>query len=216
MQGQARRALAEIDNHDVMRAYRRWAPVYDATFGKVVEAGVKQAISIINKYHGRVLEVGVGTGLALPHYKHSLKVTGIDLSPEMLMRARERVEKRHLRNVEGLIEMDATALDFADRSFDITTAMFVMTVVPDPVKVMNELIRVTKPGGHILIINHFSIDKGLRAVVEKRLARFSDILGWRPDFPVETLMVSGKLKLEERRPLKPFGFFTLLRFQRLT
>ena len=89
----ARRALAEIDNHDVMRAYRRWAPVYDATFGKVVEAGVKQATSIINKYHGRVLEVGVGTGLSLPHYKHSLKVTGIDLSPDMLMRARERVQQ---------------------------------------------------------------------------------------------------------------------------
>jgi phosphatidylethanolamine/phosphatidyl-N-methylethanolamine N-methyltransferase len=216
MQGHARRALAEIDNHDVMRAYRRWAPVYDATFGKVIEAGVKQATSMVNKYHGRVLEVGVGTGLSLPHYKHSLKVTGIDLSPDMLMRARERVQRRHLRNVEALIEMDATALDFADNSFDVTSAMFVMTVVPDPVKVMNELIRVTKPGGHILIVNHFSIDKGLRAVVEKRLARFSDILGWRPDFPVETLMVSGQLKLEERRALKPFGFFTLLRFQRLT
>jgi phosphatidylethanolamine/phosphatidyl-N-methylethanolamine N-methyltransferase len=214
MQGHARRALAEIDNHDVMRAYRRWAPVYDATFGKVVEAGVKQATSIINKYHGRVLEVGVGTGLSLPYYKHSLKVTGIDLSPDMLMRARERAQKRNLRHVE-LVEMDATALGFADKSFDVTAAMFVMTVVPDPVKVMNELIRVTKPGGHILIVNHFSIDKGLRAVVEKRLARFSDLLGWRPDFPVETLMVSGNLKLEERRALKPFGFFTLLRFQRL-
>ncbi|MGE3873655.1 MAG: class I SAM-dependent methyltransferase [Parvibaculaceae bacterium] len=216
MQGHARRALAEIDNHDVMRAYRRWAPVYDATFGKVVEAGVKQATSIVNKYHGRVLEVGVGTGLSLPYYKHSLKVTGIDLSPDMLLRARERMHKRGLRNVDALIEMDATALKFADNSFDIAAAMFVMTVVPDPVQVMNELIRVTKPGGHIVIVNHFSIDKGLRAVVEKRLARFSDILGWRPDFPVETLMVSGKLKLEERRPLKPFGFFTLLRFQRLT
>ena len=103
----------------------------------------------------------------------------------------------------------------ADETFDIATAMFVMTVVPDPVEVMNELIRVTKPGGQIVIVNHFSIDRGLRAVVEKRLARFSDILGWRPDFPVETLMVSGRLRLEEHRPLRPFGFFTLLRFQRL-
>src|SRR5262245_9296634 len=216
MQGHARRALAEIDNHDVMRAYRRWAPVYDATFGKVVEAGVKQATSTINKYHGRVLEVGVGTGLSLPYYKHSLRVTGIDLSPDMLMRARERARRRSLRHVESLIEMDATALEFADNSFDISAAMFVMTVVPDPVQVMNELIRVTKPGGHVVIVNHFSIDKGLRAVVEKRLARFSDILGWRPDFPVDTLMVSGKLRLEEQRPLKPFAFFTLLRFQRLS
>jgi phosphatidylethanolamine/phosphatidyl-N-methylethanolamine N-methyltransferase len=215
MQGNARRALAEIDNHDVTRAYRRWAPVYDATFGKVVEAGIKQATALANRYHGRVLEVGVGTGLSLPHYKHSLKVIGIDLSPEMLARARERAHRHNLRHVEELLEMDATELKFADRSFDISTAMFVMTVVPDTVQVMNELIRVTKPGGHILIVNHFSIDKGLRAVVEKRLARFSDILGWRPDFPAETLMVSGKLKLEERRALKPFGFFTLLKFQRL-
>jgi phosphatidylethanolamine/phosphatidyl-N-methylethanolamine N-methyltransferase len=215
-EGNARRALAEIDNHDVMRAYRRWAPVYDATFGKVVEAGVRQATSIINRYHGRVLEVGVGTGLSLPHYKHSLKVTGVDLSPDMLMRARERTRKRNLRHVEALVEMDATELKFADDSFDVSTAMFVMTVVPDPAQVMNELIRVTKPGGYVVIVNHFSIDKGLRAVVEKRLARFSDILGWRPDFPVDTLMVSGRLKLEDRRPLKPFGFFTLLRFQRLT
>lgn len=215
MQGHAR-ALAEIDNHDVMRAYRRWAPVYDATFGKVVEAGIKQTTSLVNRYQGKVLEVGVGTGLSLTHYKHTLKVTGIDLSPDMLARARERAERKRLRHVEALVEMDATALEFPDDSFDVSTAMFVMTVVPDPVQVMNELIRVTKPGGHILIVNHFSIDKGLRAVVEKRLARFSDILGWRPDFPVETLMVSGKLKLEERLPLKPFGFFTLLRFQRLS
>ena len=77
------------------------------------------------------------------------------------------------------------------------------------------LARVTKPGGQIVIVNHFSIDKGVRAAVEKQLARFSDVLGWRPEFPVETLMKSGKLELEERRPLKPFGFFTLLRFERL-
>jgi phosphatidylethanolamine/phosphatidyl-N-methylethanolamine N-methyltransferase len=215
MQGRARHALAEIDNHDVVRAYRRWAPIYDATFGKVFETGVKQATSIINKQHGRVLEVGVGTGLSLPYYKQSLKVTGVDLSPDMLMRARERVARHKLHHVEALLEMDATALQFADYSFDTATAMFVMTVVPDPVQVMNELIRVTKPGGHVVIVNHFSTDKGLRAAVEKRLARFSDILGWRPEFPVETLMVSGKLKLEENRPLKPLGLFTLLRFQRL-
>src|SRR5690242_10069220 len=124
MQGNARRALAEIDNHDVMRAYRRWAPVYDATFGKVVEAGVKQATALANRYHGRVLEVGVGTGLSLPHYKHSLKVIGVDLSPEMLARARERAHRHNLRHVEELLEMDATELKFADRSFDISTAMF--------------------------------------------------------------------------------------------
>jgi phosphatidylethanolamine/phosphatidyl-N-methylethanolamine N-methyltransferase len=142
-------------------------------------------------------------------------VTGIDLSPEMLLRARARARRHRLNNIEALLEMDATDLDFPDHGFDVATAMYVMTVVPDPVAVMDELVRVTRPGGQIVIVNHFSIDKGIRAAVEKKLARFSDVLGWRPDFPVETLMRSGKLALRERRPLNPFGFFTLLRFERL-
>ena len=207
--------LAEIDNRDVVRAYRRWAPVYDVTFGKIIEAGIKQATATINKYQGRVLEVGVGTGLSLKHYRPGLRITGVDLSPDMLIRARERARRRRLGNIEALLEMDATDLDFPDHSFDVTTAMYVMTVVPDPVAVMDELVRVTRPGGQIVIVNHFSIDRGIRAAVEKQLARFSDVLGWRPDFPVQTLMTSGKLALKERRPLNPFGFFTLLRFERL-
>ena len=213
MRGGARR-LAEIDHEDVVQAYRRWAPIYDATFGKLVEAGVKEATGIINKYKGRVLEVGIGTGLSLKHYKPSLKVTGIDLSPDMLLRARARLNKHGIKHIE-LLEMDGTELDFPDSTFDVATAMYVMTVMPDPVAAMNEMARVTKPGGQIIIVNHFSIDKGVRAAVEKRLARFSDLLGWRPEFPVETLMIKGKLKLEEMRPLKPFGLFTLLRFSRL-
>ena len=211
----AARKLAELDNGDVRRAYKRWAPVYDATFGKFVEAGVKQATARANQLDGRLLEVGVGTGLALPHYKRSLKVTGVDLSPDMLKRARERIAKRRVHNVEALIEMDATKLAFADASFDIAVAMYVMTVVPEPVKVMQELARVTKPGGTVLIVNHFSVEKGLRGAVEKRLAGFADVLGWRPEFPVETLLGDPRLKLVDKRPVRPFGFFTLLEFERV-
>jgi phosphatidylethanolamine/phosphatidyl-N-methylethanolamine N-methyltransferase len=207
--------LAEIDNRDVVRAYRRWAPVYDLTFGKLVEVGIKHATACVNRYEGRVLEVGVGTGLSLPYYKPSLKVTGIDLSAEMLAKARERAERENLGNIEQLREMDATRLAFADRSFDVATAMYVMTVVPDPAAVMHELARVTKIGGQIVIVNHFSVEKGMRGLVEKNLARFSDVLGWRPEFPIKTLMVSDRLKLEELRALRPFGLFTLLRFSRL-
>jgi phosphatidylethanolamine/phosphatidyl-N-methylethanolamine N-methyltransferase len=210
----ARRELAELDGEDVQRAYRRWAPVYDATFGRIVEAGLRQATTLINGFEGRVLEVGVGTGLALAHYKPSLRVVGIDLSPDMLKRARERVAKLGLHNVEQLLEMDAASLDFPDRSFDVAAAMYVMTVVPEPQRVMHELVRVTKPGGHIVIVNHFSVEKGLRAAVEKRLAGFADLLGWRPEFPVETLFVTDRLELVEQRPLKPFGLFTLLHFRR--
>lgn len=214
MSGVARK-LAELDNGDVRRAYKRWAPVYDATFGKFVEAGVKQATARANQFDGRLLEVGVGTGLALPHYKRSLKVTGVDLSPDMLKRARERIAKRRVHNVEALIEMDATKLAFADASFDIAVAMYVMTVVPDPVAVMRELARVTKPGGRVLIVNHFSVEKGLRGAVEKKLAGFADVLGWRPEFPVETLLGDPRLKLVDKRPVRPFGFFTLLEFERV-
>lgn len=200
--------LARIENDDVQQAYRRWAPFYDKSFGLITEAGVQQVTARANQFSGKLLEVGVGTGLALPHYKPSFEVTGIDLSPDMLKRARER------RPGAELLEMDATALRFDDGSFDVTVAMFVMTVVPDPVAVMHELARVTKPGGRVLICNHFSVDKGVRALVEKKLAKFAHKLGWRAEFPVETLMVDGGLELISVTPLKPFGFFTFLEFQR--
>jgi phosphatidylethanolamine/phosphatidyl-N-methylethanolamine N-methyltransferase len=207
--------LAEIDNKDVVRAYRRWAPIYDLTFGKLVEVGIKHATTSVNRYDGRVLEVGVGTGLSLPYYKASLKVTGIDLSAEMLAKARERVERGRLSNIEQLREMDATRLAFADQSFDVAAAMYVMTVVPDPAAVMHELARVTKIGGQVVIVNHCSVEGGLRGMIEKNLARFSDVLGWRPEFPIRALMVSDRLKLEELRPLRPMGLFTLLRLRRV-
>lgn len=207
--------LADLDNRAVARAYRRWAPVYDATFGRIVEAGLKQAAAAANKHRGLVLEVGVGTGLSLPMYRRDLTVTGVDLSPEMLARARERVVRRKLSHIADLRQMDASALDFPDAHFDVATAMFVLTVVPDPAAVMHELARVTRPGGEVITVNHFSIDKGVRGAVEKRLAGLSEFLGWRPEFPVETLLVSDRLALVERRPLKPFGLFTLLRFARL-
>lgn len=208
------RGLAAIDASDVRQAYRRWAPVYDRTFGKFVDAAVRTVTARANQFSGRLLEVGVGTGLALPHYGPSLRVTGIDLSPDMLARARERVARRGQGNVEALIEMDATALSFPDSSFDVTTAMFVMTVVPDPGAVMRELARVTKPGGTVLICNHFSVEEGLRGALERGLARYAARLGWRPEFPVEAILVCGDLALAGRMPVKPFGFFTLLEFRK--
>jgi phosphatidylethanolamine/phosphatidyl-N-methylethanolamine N-methyltransferase len=206
--------LAELDNAAVRHAYRRWAPVYDRTFGKFVEAAARQTTARANQFSGRLLEVGVGTGLALPHYRPLFKVTGIDLSPHMLEKARERVARQRCGHVEALLEMDATRLAFADASFDVTVAMFVMTVVPEPVLAMHELARVTRPGGTVLICNHFSVEGGLRGALEKRLAKYADKLGWRPEFPVETLMVSDRLCLQAKTPLKPFGFFTLLEFKR--
>ncbi|HUR43711.1 MAG TPA: class I SAM-dependent methyltransferase [Aestuariivirga sp.] len=213
---QPNRKLAELDNPAVTKAYRRLAPIYDNTFGKIAVAALKQTTGRANCFSGKLLEVGVGTGLSLPYYKPQLAVTGIDLSPDMLRRARQRTAKAGSQNIEALLEMDATHLDFAEATFDVVVALYVMTVVPEPQKVMHELARVTKPGARVLICNHFSVEKGLRSLVEKRLAKFADVLGFRSEFPMETLMVSDKLELVTQTPVKPFGFFTLLEFERTT
>jgi phosphatidylethanolamine/phosphatidyl-N-methylethanolamine N-methyltransferase len=195
-------------------AYRRWAPVYDHTFGRVSTESRRHAVEVINTRSGRVLEVGVGTGLALADYSNHLQVVGIDLSPEMLERARERVEAERLHHVTGLHEMDAGDLKFPDNSFDTVAAMFVMTVVPEPERVMRELARVTKPGGEVLLVNHFSQVEGVRGWVERRMAPFADLIGWRSVFDQSRVMVCDDLELTERRALRPWGIFTMIRFSK--
>src|SRR5215813_6115585 len=207
-------AGARMDEDAIKSAYRRWAPVYDRTFGRVAAEGRKHSVEIINQRKGRVLEVGVGTGLSLPAYARHLEIVGIDLSPEMLEKARERVAMERLAQVKGLHEMDASDLKFAAASFDTVVAMYVMTVVPEPEKVMRELARVCRPGGEVLLVNHFSTEEGLRGWVERRMAPFGDKLGWRPVFDQERVMVCGDLELFERRRLRPMGIFTMLRFRK--
>jgi len=204
--------IGRIDEDAVKSAYRRWAPVYDHTFGLVAAEGRKHAVELINKRQGRVLEVGVGTGLSLPAYARHLEIVGIDLSPEMLEKARERVAEERLSHVTGLHEMDAGNLRFPDNSFDTVVAMYVMTVVPDPEIVMRELARVARPGGEIMLVNHFSQEEGVRGWVERRMAPFADRLGWRPVFDVGRVMVCEDLSLVEQRSLRPLGLFTLMRF----
>jgi phosphatidylethanolamine/phosphatidyl-N-methylethanolamine N-methyltransferase len=182
-----------MDTASVRHAYRRWAPVYDYTFGKV-------------------LEVGVGTGLSLPSYGSHLTVTGIDLSPEMLEKAQDKVTRHKLTHVDGLHEMDASALAFPDESFDTVVAMYVMTVVPDSDKVMRELERVCAPGGEVILVNHFSQEDGVRGFFERKLAPFADLIGWHAVFEVDRVLICEDLRLAERRGMRPFGLFTMLRF----
>jgi phosphatidylethanolamine/phosphatidyl-N-methylethanolamine N-methyltransferase len=203
-----------MSSEAVRKAYRRWAPVYDFTFGKVADWGRMRTVDHINKREGRVLEVGIGTGISLPHYKRSLSVTAIDLSPDMLKRARERVEREKLTHVDDIIEMDASDMSFPDNSFDVVVAMYVLTVVPDPKRVMQELQRVCKPGGEVIVVNHFSKTEGLRGAVEKVMAPFASTLGWRPHFPMETLFDCDRLIVKGATDLKPFGLFTLLRLEK--
>lgn len=201
-----------MDAASVRHAYRRWAPVYDFTFGLVAEAGRKHAVRIINRRKGRVLEVGVGTGLSLPCYGNHLTITGIDLSPEMLAKAEVKVARKKLDHVAALHEMDAGALAFPDESFDTVVAMYVMTVVPEPERVMRELERVCAPGGEVILVNHFSQDEGMRGWLERTLAPFADLIGWRPVFELDQVLICEDLRLAERRSLRPFGLFTMLRF----
>jgi phosphatidylethanolamine/phosphatidyl-N-methylethanolamine N-methyltransferase len=205
---------ARMDEEAIRSAYRRWAPVYDHTFGRVAAEGRKHSVEIINQGRGRVLEVGVGTGLSLPTYGQHLEIVGIDLSPEMLEKARERVAAEGLTNVVGLYEMDAGDLKFPDASFDTVVAMYVMTVVPEPAKVMRELARVCKPGGGVILVNHFSAEEGMRGWVERRMAPFADKLGWRPVFDIDQVMVCDDLQLVEKRGLRPWGLFTMMRFHK--
>lgn len=200
----------------VIAAYSRWAPIYDAVFALPFFTGRRAIARIINKMApGRVLEAGVGTGMALPLYDRRHQINGIDLSRDMLVRARRRVARKGLSNVVALEEMDAGNLTFGDRSFDTVIAMYVMTVVPDPEKVMAEFVRVTKPNGKVLVIGHFASTGGLYAWVERRLARFAEKLGWNPDFPVTRLTSRRDLRLRSRRKLGPLWLFTLLEFERV-
>jgi phosphatidylethanolamine/phosphatidyl-N-methylethanolamine N-methyltransferase len=173
----------------VKAAYRRYAAVYDAVFGPVLQPGRKAVMQALGLRPGdRVLEVGVGTGLSLPLYPREVKITGIDLSREMLEKARRRVERRRLANIEALVEMDAERMSFPDASFDKIVAMYVLPVVENPHKLLQELHRVCRPDGEIFIVNHVRSDNRLIAAFEKGLARFSDTIGFRADFELRDMV----------------------------
>jgi phosphatidylethanolamine/phosphatidyl-N-methylethanolamine N-methyltransferase len=155
------------------------------------------------------LEVGVGTGLALPHYGPDKRIVGIDLSTEMLALARDRVEQQSLDRVESLHEMDAEATSFSAGSFDIAVAMFVASVVPNPKKLLAEMRRVVRPGGHILFVNHFAAERGPRWWLERAMAPASRALGWHPDFAMASLV--GPDDHADIASVPPLGIFTLVK-----
>ena len=204
-----------IANADVEAAYARWAPVYDMTFALVMRPGRVAAAAAASRPGGRVLDVGVGTGLELPMFHPATRLTGVDLSRPMLARAQERVSTQGLRQVEGLAVMDAMNLAFPDATFDAVVAPYVLTVVPDPQASLDEWARVTKPGGEIVLVNHVGADAGAVAAVEAWLGRRSASLGWHPQFPWavirDWIAAHQDVQLVERRRLAPFGLFTLTR-----
>jgi len=199
-----------MDLDAVKNSYARWAPVYDVTFGKITHAGRRAAVAHINARGGDVLEVGVGTGLSLETYDGALRVTGMDYSEDMLRKARDRVARLGLRHVAGLRQMDARSLDFPDASFDTVAAMHVLSVVPEPGRVMAEIARVLRPGGQVVITNHFRHERGVWAGLARAAAPLERVLGWHSDFEIDTVLQDPRLHVVTRRDLPPMGMMTFL------
>ncbi len=180
---------AEMQIEAVKAAYRRYARIYDAVFGPVLQPGRRAVLDSLDLKPGdRVLEVGVGTGLSLPLYPPDVRITGIDVSREMLEKARARVARRRLENVEALLEMDAETMAFPDASFDKVVAMYVVSVVDRPARLLEELHRVCRPDGEIFIVNHFRSDNRVLGTLEKAIGGFSPHLGFHMDFEMRDLL----------------------------
>ena len=201
-----------MELEDTLRTYRLFAGPYDLVFGPVFHPGRKDAVRIANDRPGqRILEVGVGTGLSLPHFRADAEVTGIDVSAEMLERARRRVARLRLSHVKALLEMDAENLTFADDSFDSVLALYVASVVPDPARFAAEMRRVCRPGGTIVVVNHFMSDNFVMRRIERQLAPLAGKIGFHADFSRDEFIASGKLDVREIRPSNLFGYWKLLR-----
>ena len=209
---------ADFNRESIARAYGRWAPVYDLVFGKVFDQGRQSTIAEADKIGGRILDVGVGTGLSLSDYSRSTRLYGVDISEPMLRKAQERVRALKLGNVETLAVMDAKNLAFADGFFDAVVAQYVITAVPDPEATLDDFIRVLKPGGELILVNHIGAENGPRRVFELAFSPLARRLGWRPEFPwarlVDWAAKHGGVSLTERRPMPPMGHFSLIRYRK--
>jgi phosphatidylethanolamine/phosphatidyl-N-methylethanolamine N-methyltransferase len=207
---------AELDLVTLHKAYTRWAPIYDLVFGAVFNRGRRAAIAAAEQVGGRILEVGVGTGITLPGYSSRNRIIGIDLSEAMLRKARRRVADLSLTNVQKLEVMDAQHLSFPDASFDVVVANHVISTVPNPEAALDECARILRPGGEMILLSRIGADAGLRHLVELLLQPIVRRLGWRAEFPWDRfarwIERRADVRLIERRPMPPFDHFSLLRF----
>jgi phosphatidylethanolamine/phosphatidyl-N-methylethanolamine N-methyltransferase len=208
--------IETIKAETVTKTYARWAPVYDLVFGTVFERARHAAIAATNRVGGRILDVGVGTGICLPHYAPTNRVVGVDLSEPMLHKARKRVAEQRLRHVERLEVMDAERLAFPNESFNVVVAQYVVNTVPHPEIALDEFARVLKPGGEIILINRVGAEDGPRRTLEHLFMPLTQKLGWRSDFPwarfAHWVERADGMRLIERRPVPPLGHFSLIRF----
>ncbi len=213
--GQSSRDRDTLDQATLNKAYARWAPIYDVVFGAVFDRGRKASIEAAERIGGRILDVGIGTGISLLDFSRRNRVVGVDISEPMLRKAQRRVAEAGLSNVEGLAVMDAEKLGFPDDAFDVVVAQYVITAVPNPDATLDEFVRVTKPGGEIILVNHIGAEGGPRLLFERAFAPLARRLGWRPEFRWERIAAwlgrSQGVRLLERRPMPPLGHFSLIR-----
>jgi phosphatidylethanolamine/phosphatidyl-N-methylethanolamine N-methyltransferase len=208
----------ELDSDTIAKAYAGWAPVYDLVFGAVFAAGRKASIAAAERIGGRILDVGVGTGISLVDYSPRNRIVGVDYCEPMLRKAQQRVARHGLSHIDALAVMDAQQLGFPNAAFDVVVAQFVITAVPDPEATLDEFVRVTKPGGEIILVNHLGAEAGLQREFEHWFAPLARRLGWRPEFKWGRLAQwaerNGGVHVIERRSLPPFGLFSVIRFGR--
>jgi phosphatidylethanolamine/phosphatidyl-N-methylethanolamine N-methyltransferase len=203
-----------MSTQKILSAYRRYASFYDNLFGIVFSEGRRLAIERGACSPGRrVLEVGVGTGLSLPVYRDDCDVWGIDISEPMLQCARDRVQRLGLTHVKDLMIMDAEDMDFPDNSFDAVMVMYVVSVVNDPARMLREVSRICKPGGDILIVNHFTSNNWLLRAFERALAPLSGVIGFRPNYSLEEMKDQCRLELMSLSAVNWFGYWRLVHFR---
>jgi phosphatidylethanolamine/phosphatidyl-N-methylethanolamine N-methyltransferase len=199
-----------MDLNKIERVYTSYAGFYDRIFGKVFHEGRESVIRNLDvQPDEHILEVGVGTGLALPMYPRHCRIVGIDFSEGMLAKAKEKAEAHRLDHVQ-LHRMDAGAMEFQDDSFDTVVAAYVVTAVPDYRKVVNEMIRVCRPGGRIIMLNHFSNGNKVIAAVEKVLSPITKHLGWRTDLSLNTVLEGTSLHVARNQKVNPLRLWALV------
>jgi phosphatidylethanolamine/phosphatidyl-N-methylethanolamine N-methyltransferase len=202
---------AALEKRQVKRAYKLYAPAYDFVFDWIFHPGREAAIRLLGAERGHhILEVGIGTGLNLPLYPHQCRITGIDLSEEMLEKAEEKVAELALGNVT-LRSMDATVMDFPEDNFDAALATYTISAVPDPVGVLREMRRVVKPGGSLVLLNHFRSERRVVGRFEDLVAPVCTRLGWKSNLPLEPLLEQVGLSPEISTKVNLFHGWRLIK-----
>jgi phosphatidylethanolamine/phosphatidyl-N-methylethanolamine N-methyltransferase len=200
-----------LEKRQVKRAYKLYAPAYDLVFDWIFHPGREAAIRLCDiRPDHHVLEVGIGTGLNLPLFPRRTRITGIDLSEEMLRKAKERVRELGLSTVT-LRAMDATVMDFPENEFDSAVATYTISAVPDPVGVLREMRRVVKPGGSIVVLNHFRSERRVMGRLEDMVAPVCTRLGWKSNLPLEPLLVQVGLQPEISTKVNLFNGWRLIK-----